>query len=90
MRRFKNESRHLAREGEYFVKADKIRLTGETHWARSWQLESRYLPLLGCEVSVTFAPTEAIRYSDTLMINDNLEPNFAQTVTLMGVGKALK
>jgi outer membrane protein assembly factor BamB len=43
-----------------------------------------------CEISVTFAPTEAIEYSDSFSIKDNLEPNFGQTIKLMGVGKAPK
>lgn len=43
-----------------------------------------------CEVSVTFAPTAAINYSGDLLIMSNLEPNFGQTVRLVGVGKAPK
>lgn len=43
-----------------------------------------------CEVSVTFTPTEATKYEGTLMIKDNLEPGFGQSVTLKGAGKTPK
>jgi len=43
-----------------------------------------------CEVGVTFAPTEAIKYTGTLMIIDNLEPSFENSVKLEGTGKAPK
>ena len=40
-----------------------------------------------CEVSVMFAPTAAIEYNGTLVIQDNLEPNLENTVKLKGKGK---
>jgi hypothetical protein len=43
-----------------------------------------------CEVGVTFAPTEAIKYTGTLMIDDNLEPTFEKSVKLEGTGKEPK
>ncbi|MHB8384114.1 MAG: protease pro-enzyme activation domain-containing protein [Candidatus Binataceae bacterium] len=43
-----------------------------------------------CEVSVTFTPTAATKYEGTLMIKDNLEPSFGQSVTLRGAGKTPK
>jgi len=43
-----------------------------------------------CEVSVTFTPTEATKYEGTLMIKDNLEPGFGQSVALKGAGKTPK
>jgi hypothetical protein len=43
-----------------------------------------------CEVSVTFTPTQDTKYEGTLMIKDNLEPGFGQSVTLKGAGKTPK
>jgi len=43
-----------------------------------------------CEVSVQFEPTQAVSYSGTLTIIDNLEPSGMQTVKLSGRGKAAK
>jgi outer membrane protein assembly factor BamB len=43
-----------------------------------------------CEVSVTFTPAEAVRYSGSLIIKDNLEPGFGQSVSLAGSGRARK
>jgi hypothetical protein len=43
-----------------------------------------------CEVSVTFNPTEAIKYTGTMKIKDNLEPSGGQDVKLEGSGKAPK
>ena len=43
-----------------------------------------------CEVSVMFAPTAAIEYNGTLVIQDNLEPNLENTVKLKGKGKTPK
>jgi hypothetical protein len=43
-----------------------------------------------CEVTVTFKPTAAMKYSGTLMIEDNLEPSFGVDVKLEGSGKAAK
>ncbi len=43
-----------------------------------------------CEVSVTFTPTQATKYEGTLMIKDNLEPAFGQSVALKGAGKTPK
>jgi uncharacterized repeat protein (TIGR03803 family) len=43
-----------------------------------------------CEVTVTFKPTAAMKYSGTLMIEDNLEPTFGQSVKLEGSGNAPK
>jgi hypothetical protein len=43
-----------------------------------------------CEVSVTFTPSTETRYEGTLMIKDNLEPGFGQSVALKGAGKTPK
>jgi Abnormal spindle-like microcephaly-assoc'd, ASPM-SPD-2-Hydin len=43
-----------------------------------------------CKVTVTFTPTEAMKYSGTLMIIDNLEPDMGQSVELKGTGKNKK
>ena len=43
-----------------------------------------------CEVSVKFAPTAAMKYSGTLMIDTNLEPTADISVKLEGSGKAPK
>jgi len=37
---------------------------------------------------VTFMPPDAIKYDGTMMIEDNLEPGFGQSVKLTGTGKA--
>jgi len=39
---------------------------------------------------VEFAPTAAIKYKGTLIINDNLEPLFEKSVKLEGTGKEPK
>jgi hypothetical protein len=44
--------------------------------------------LRSCEVSVSFAPTEAGKYSGSLLIEDNLEPHFGERVRLTGTAKA--
>ncbi|MFZ0658421.1 MAG: protease pro-enzyme activation domain-containing protein [Candidatus Binataceae bacterium] len=43
-----------------------------------------------CEVSVTFTPAQATKFEGTLMIKDNLEPGFGQSVGLKGAGKTPK
>jgi hypothetical protein len=43
-----------------------------------------------CEVAVQFEPTQAVSYTGTLTIFDNLEPSEKQTVQLTGKGKAAK
>ncbi len=43
-----------------------------------------------CEVSVTFTPSAETKYEGTLMIKDNLEPGFGQSVALKGAGKTPK
>ena len=43
-----------------------------------------------CEVAVQFAPTQAVSYSGTLTIFDNLEPGGMQTVQMTGKGRAAK
>ena len=43
-----------------------------------------------CKVGVQFKPTQAVPYSGTLTIVDNLAPSEMQTVQLTGKGKALK
>ena len=43
-----------------------------------------------CKVAVQFEPTQAVSYTGTLTIFDNLEPNQMQTVPLTGRGKAAK
>ena len=43
-----------------------------------------------CEVAVQFAPTQAVSYTGTLTISDNLEPSEMQTVQMKGKGKAAK
>jgi hypothetical protein len=43
-----------------------------------------------CKISVQFKPTEAVSYSGTLTIHDNLEPSEMQTVQMTGKGKAAK
>lgn len=53
-------------------------------------LKTKHSPPGSCEVSVTFAPTAAMKYTGTLKINDNLEPSFGQSVKLEGTGKEPK
>ena len=43
-----------------------------------------------CQVAVQFEPTQAVSYSGTLTIIDNLEPSEMQTVQMTGTGKAPK
>lgn len=43
-----------------------------------------------CEVGVQFKPTEAVSYTGTLTIFDNLEGSGMQTISLSGKGKAAK
>jgi hypothetical protein len=43
-----------------------------------------------CEVAVQFEPTQAVSYTGTLTILDNLEPSEKQTVQMTGKGKASK
>lgn len=43
-----------------------------------------------CEVAVQFKPTQAVAYTGTLTIRDNLEPSEMQTVQMTGKGKATK
>ena len=43
-----------------------------------------------CTIAVQFKPTEAVSYSGTLTISDNLEPSEMQTVQMTGKGKATK
>jgi hypothetical protein len=43
-----------------------------------------------CEVAVQFEPTQAVSYSGTLTIFDNLGPSEMQTVQMTGKGKAVK
>jgi hypothetical protein len=43
-----------------------------------------------CKVAVQFKPMQAVSYSGTLTIVDNLEPNEMQTVQITGKGKAPK
>ena len=43
-----------------------------------------------CNVAVQFEPTQAVSYTGTLTISDNLEPAEMQTVQLSGKGKAAK
>jgi len=43
-----------------------------------------------CEVSVKFAPTAVTKYKGTLMVEDNLEGAFENSVKLEGAGKAPK
>jgi len=43
-----------------------------------------------CEVQVTFKPTAAMKYTGTMVIQDNLEPSLGQNVELKGTGKAPK
>jgi len=52
--------------------------------------KSKGVPPGSCEVSVTFTPTVAMKYSGTMKINDNLEPSFEQSVALKGAGKVKK
>ena len=40
-----------------------------------------------CDVSVQFKPTQAVSYSGTLTIKDNLEPSEMQTVQMTGKGR---
>jgi hypothetical protein len=40
-----------------------------------------------CKIAVQFMPTQAVSYSGTLTIFDNLEPNEMQTVQMTGKGK---
>ncbi len=51
---------------------------------------SKGVPPGSCTVSVTFTPTSAIKYSGTMRIQDNLQPNLGQNVALKGVGKKAK
>jgi hypothetical protein len=48
------------------------------------------IPAGSCEVSVTFTPTAAQKYSGTLMIDTNLESGPDKSVKLEGVGKVPK
>ena len=43
-----------------------------------------------CTVAVQFQPTQAVSYTGTLTIFDNLEPSEMQTVEMTGTGKAAK
>jgi hypothetical protein len=43
-----------------------------------------------CKVAVQFKPTQAVSYTGTLTIFNNLEPSGMQTVPLSGKGKAAK
>jgi uncharacterized protein involved in propanediol utilization len=43
-----------------------------------------------CKVAVQFEPTQAVSYSGTLTIFDNLEPSEMQTIKMTGKGKAAK
>jgi hypothetical protein len=43
-----------------------------------------------CKIAIRFMPTQAVSYSGTLMILDNLEPSEMQTVQMTGKGKAAK
>ena len=43
-----------------------------------------------CKVTVQFKPTQAVSYSGTLTITDNLEPSEMQTVQMTGTGKTAK
>jgi CSLREA domain-containing protein len=43
-----------------------------------------------CQVAVQFRPTQAVSYSGTLTVFDNLEPSGMQTVQMTGKGKAAK
>jgi hypothetical protein len=49
--------------------------------------KSKAVPAGTCTVSVTFAPTAAMKYIGTLMIDDNLEPTEEKSVKLEGTGK---
>jgi hypothetical protein len=44
-------------------------------------------PKTSCKIAVKFTPTDPIKYTGTLTIFDNLEPNLMQTVKLTGKGK---
>ena len=48
------------------------------------------MPAGSCEVSVTFTPTAAQKYSGTLTIDTNLESGADKNVKLEGVGKVPK
>jgi kumamolisin len=48
------------------------------------------IPAGSCEVSVTFTPTAAQKYSGTLTIDTNLESGPDKSVRLLGVGKVPK
>ena len=43
-----------------------------------------------CKIEVQFKPTEAVSYSGTLTIFDNLEPSEMQTIKMTGKGKPAK
>ena len=44
-------------------------------------------PKASCKIAVKFTPTDAIKYTGTMTIFDNLAPNLMQTVKLTGKGK---
>ena len=48
------------------------------------------MPAGRCKISVMFAPTAAMKYQGTLVIDDNLEPSFEKSVQLEGSGKEQK
>jgi hypothetical protein len=52
--------------------------------------KAKGIPAGSCEVSVTFMPTAAMKYSGTLTIEDNLEGSSSLSVKLKGTGKAPK
>jgi hypothetical protein len=43
-----------------------------------------------CKITVQFLPTQAVSYSGTMTIIDNLEANDMQTVQMTGTGKPAK
>ena len=52
--------------------------------------KSKGVPPGNSEVAVEFAPTAAIKYKDTLIINNNLERTPEKSVKLEGTGKEPK
>ena len=52
--------------------------------------KSKGMPAGSCTVGVTFTPAEAIKYTGTLMIEDNLESSPSTSVKLEGTGKTPK
>jgi hypothetical protein len=52
--------------------------------------KSKGMPAGSCKVGVTFTPAAAIKYTGTLMIEDNLESNPTTNVKLEGTGKTPK